>query len=118
MQATYILDDTTFDAVKSDLDSAVGKTVTLTGAETAGYGTTSDKLLGVIMKVEKDKCATIRTGWYSEGVHIGSGTVSPGTVVKVDGAGGLAAASTQTNYGPVVIRIDGIGAEATAVIKF
>lgn len=122
MQATYLLDDSTFNAVKDDLDSAVGKTVVLTGPATVGFGAANGLLLGVIQKVEKDKYCTVRTGWYSEGVNIGAATLTAGTVVKVDGTGGLVAATPQTAYGPMVIRVDAAAdtglAKDTAVIKF
>lgn len=115
MQATYFLDDATYAAVKDDLRAAEGKGVALTGDATVGFGSANDKLLGIIMKVETDKMATIRTAFYSEGVHLSSTPPSIGNVVRVDGDGGLVAASTQTSYGPTLIRIDDDG---TGVIKF
>lgn len=122
MQATYILDDATFNAVKEYPDEAIGKTVALTGPATVGFGSANNLLLGVLEKVESDKFCTVRTGWYSEGVNIGEATLTAGTVVKVDGKGGLVAATPQTAYGPMVIRIDTAAdtglAKDTAVIKY
>lgn len=115
MQATFILDDATYAAVKDNLRGAEGKAVALTGPVTVGFGSSANKLIGVIMKVETDKMATIRTAHYAEGVYLGMTPPSVGDVVKVDGVGGLVSASTQTNYGPILIRIDDDG---TGVIKF
>lgn len=115
MQATFILDDATYALVEDDLRGAEGKAVALTGDATVGFGSSADKLLGIIMKVEADKMATIRTAFFAEGVYLGAAPPTVGSTVKVDGSGGLIAATSQTNYGPTLIRIDDDG---TGVIKF
>lgn len=112
MQATFKLDSTTFAAVKGNPDAAVNKAVALTGAETVGFGAANDPIFGIIQKVESDSYATVRTGWFAEGVPVGTEAPAVGDVVVVDGSGGVVAAVSAV-YGPTVIRIDG----DTAVIR-
>lgn len=67
--ATFPVKSTTFNAIKDDLDSAVGKGVTLTDDAEVGFGISSGSpLFGIIQKVENDGYATIIVSGFVEDV--------------------------------------------------
>lgn len=92
--ATFMLDDTTFNAIKSDLNSAAGKCVALKANNTVGFGASAGSpLFGVILKADMRGVATIQFRGFKEGVglnetkpaigDIGLGVDASGNVMKL-----------------------------------
>ena len=92
---TMPLDTATMAAIGTDYRSAIGKAVTLTANDTAGFGAAAGVFFGIIRHVEKDGYATIQVKGYAENVPIktASAPVLNG-LVAVDGTGKLQAAAT------------------------
>lgn len=95
---TFKLDKTTATAIKADMESILGKVVSLVGttAPEVGYGTSGDPVFGVVTAVEKeapnseDFVVTVEYGRCFEEVPTsGTSTAVAGKGVAVNGAGAV-----------------------------
>lgn len=99
---TYILDDTTKNAIVSDPRQIEGKVVAMTGNYTVGYGSSGDTPLGFVEKAEPER--TNSNTWVvsvvfnqsREGIEC-AGSETAGDFASVDGKGGIVKSTTATN---------------------
>lgn len=108
---TFLLDDTTKNAIKSDPKQIIGKVVALTANYTAGYGTSGATPLGFVEMVEKESTGSdkfvVSVVWNQSREFVEcAGSETAGSFASCDGNGGIVKSTNPTNS-----RIWGVDAE-------
>lgn len=95
---TFYLDSTTATAVKSNIDSIIGKAVTFAGNNEVGYGAADKPLAGIVTKAEMEENGSekvvVTVEWRGTFENIAATGLAAGDGVTVDGTGGLKKSTT------------------------
>ncbi len=97
----------------SGIAGVLGKAVTITGHQTAGFGNEGDPLLGAINQYETDGYMTVQDAGYHEFPGVSGSIPTPGThiIPVVDGNGAVKASVGATGKSMIV------GADSSAGVN-